>query len=189
MLEFKSYVPKDPSDDGLYRIGIDVGSYLKQAGIPDLMSPKEKLVGQTIRVGKGLYKVVSWVLEDGCMTAAVKPVVEYGVLHGDLRVYRDRDFEDVRFQDILRTAGDLWKMKIEAYVQAHGERGCCVLGAGIAVHYVPKRCRNPRMRIVINPHQICMYQGSVVWEASADSIVDHLKAQGIDCWFEYGRMD
>jgi hypothetical protein len=103
--------------------------------------------------------------------------------------YQDKDLEDPDFKAKVEKATAQWKQNIEAFVAGKGDFGTCVLGAGIHIHYLPPKCRKPRKYNLINPHQICRYQGSVVWEESVDSIVMQLQRAGIDAWFEYGRMD
>lgn len=115
--------------------------------------------------------------------------IKRGLGGADIVAYQDADLEDIGLQQILGEAKRDWADRIATYVHQHGDVGSCVLGAGIAVWYLPPRCRKPRKKVIINPHVIVPYQGSVTWEVSANIIVDYLKKNGIECWFEYGRMD
>lgn len=103
--------------------------------------------------------------------------------------YTLSDLEDKDFRKTVSDAALEWKDKIKAYSDEHGDVGACVLGAGIYVRFLGPRKRKPSKIRIINPHEICRYQGSCTWEASAAEIVAHLKKQGVVCWFEYGRLD
>lgn len=104
-----------------------------------------------------------------------------------MKNYKDAEIQSAEFRAVVEEARQLWSEKIEAYIAERGDRGSCVLGAGIYVNHIPKGCRNPRkMRIIYPPTP---YQGSCAWEHSAQEIVDFLKSKGIECFFEYGVLD
>jgi hypothetical protein len=107
----------------------------------------------------------------------------------EVTVYQPVDLESAAFMNSVAVAKARWKAEIEKYFQKKGDYGTCVLGAGIKIYFMGKRKRTPEELCLINPHEISPCQGSATWEASVGKIVKQLNAEGIECWFDYGRMD
>jgi hypothetical protein len=76
VFKFTSYIPSEPAFGDYLRVGISQSSYMEQANITDLMSPKEKLAGSTILINDKLFKVHSWELDGESFVVCVKPVEE-----------------------------------------------------------------------------------------------------------------
>lgn len=81
--------------------------------------------------------------------------------------------------EIIKKAEKLWNTYVEMYGATHddSEYGSCVLGAGLEVQggifiRAPDR-----------------FQGSLTWENSVDEIIKFLKDNGLDAWYNPGRMD
>ena len=61
MFKFAGYIPKEPDPrDGFFKVGLAVSEYLKQSKIDSLLVPREKLIGQTVQINEGIYKVHAW---------------------------------------------------------------------------------------------------------------------------------
>lgn len=102
------------------------------------------------------------------------------------KTYCDRDLEAAK-QTIL-SALKLWTQRCAVYMEMNGDRGSCVLGAGIAVNYIPRRCRTPRNHIIIPvPHTAG--QGSLTWECAVEEVLRFLDERGIEAFYEPGHMD
>ena len=79
MFKFAGYIPKEPDPrDGFFKVGLAVSEYLKQAKIDSLLVPREKLIGQTVQINEGIYKVHAWEVEGGCFVVSVKPEETHG---------------------------------------------------------------------------------------------------------------
>jgi len=111
--------------------------------------------------------------------------------YGDetIQIYQPQDIEDIGFKQIVDDAKRVWRRCCDDYYKNNGDRGPCVLGAGIYIHYLPKKKRKPVKHRLISAFDVTPAQGCFVWEHSAQNMVKLLRDQGIHCWFEYGRMD
>lgn len=106
------------------------------------------------------------------------------------KIYRDADIEDTEFQRSVEEAKRLWKEECEAFLEKHGDAGACVRGEGIMIRYLGPRKRKWVERCIISPTNVMQrVTGSLVWEHSAQKIVDYLQAHGIDAFFNYGSID
>ena len=91
---------------------------------------------------------------------------------------------------IILQAKEMWRQRCADFFAKHGDRGCSILGAGIAVKFLYPRCRIPRNRIIIYPEEVSRWQGECVWANSAGEIVTFLKENGLpSAFFESGHMD
>lgn len=90
---------------------------------------------------------------------------------------------------VIRQAKQMWAERCAEYVKNYGDRGTCVLGAGIEIDFIPPRCRTPRRMMLISASSVCNAQGSIVWEDSKDEIINFLRENGIECRYAWGNMD
>ena len=93
---------------------------------------------------------------------------------GDCIVYTDDDLK--RAEQYFIEADRLWK-------KHYKDDGSVVIGAGIAVLYLPPRCLNPKEKIVISS------PGQGDGSDSVNIPLNLLALYGIGAWFEPGRMD
>ncbi len=91
-----------------------------------------------------------------------------------------------QFAKLIGDARRLWNQRAREYFEAHGDRGTCVMGAGIAVYQIPPRCKKHRSVIIIDSP---LYQGCLTWEASVNEVLDFLRNGGLDCFYAAGMMD
>lgn len=105
-------------------------------------------------------------------------------------IYRDIDLENSEFREVVENAKLLWKQRCTEYLDKHGDRGSCVIGAGICVRYLGPRKRKWVSKTLISPTSVLSrVVGNLVWETSAEEIVTFLRSKGIDAFFELGRLD
>ena len=93
--------------------------------------------------------------------------------------YRDKDLK--KFASAIATA----RAMAEEDRPKYHDQGTCVLGAGIAIYYIPPRCRKAVRDILIGQH----FQGNVGSWNVAQRALAYLKEQGLDCFWYDGRMD
>lgn len=106
------------------------------------------------------------------------------------RIYRDADLEKPEFIAAVEEASKLWKEECEEYLAVYGDKGSCVRDEGIKVRYLPPRARKWREKTIIWPIRLIgRVTGSLVWEHSADKIVDFLQKRGVDAFFDEGYLD
>lgn len=92
-----------------------------------------------------------------------------------------RDAELGAFSKAIREAAAMWKADLAA---TGGDRGTCVMGAGLAVYHLPPRARVPREKVILHPPG----QSDCSW--CIERARKHLEAAGLQgLHFEYGRMD
>lgn len=101
-----------------------------------------------------------------------------------IRYYTREDILKVR--DLIDQAYEMWCDLAEEYQERTGERSGCVLGDEIVVNYLPKGCRIVKRGILVQTPPV---QCGVTKEATAKTVVKFLKANGIDCWQHFGRLD
>lgn len=103
-------------------------------------------------------------------------------------VYRLPDLGCSYFATAVDDAAALWSKLCAEEVAARGDRGTCVIGAGIGIKY-----RGPRKRTVeyhnIIDVPMTAGQGSLTWETSVQQVIDFLKMRGIEAFYMPGRMD
>lgn len=105
-----------------------------------------------------------------------------------MKAYREKDFTP-EFNHAIAEAKDMWRVICKENFADIGDVGSCVVGAGIEINYIPKGCRKARRKQIISSHDVAQCQGSINWEHGHEKVVDFLKFKGIDCAFNWGRMD
>ena len=107
-----------------------------------------------------------------------------------MKSYRPLDIDD-NFKETIKFAEFLWHIKVSEYMEKNktpnGMYGSCVICDGIYINFIPKGKRKPiEMRILGTGSAAC---GSLPWEDSKDFMLDFLKSRGIECFYNYGRLD
>ena len=115
----------------------------------------------------------------------MKTITQHGY---DWNCYQDADMDEA-FWTVVKQAKQMWADECEQYMKNEGDVGTCVLGAGIEVDYLRKRCRNPTSYMLIRAHDVTGAQSSLVWEKNVGCIVSYLRANGIKARYACGRMD
>ena len=96
----------------------------------------------------------------------------------------------VEHLDHILHAHDIWTDGCKAYVRANGDKGTCVLGAGIAVPYMAPGKRKVDYKIILHvPYTAA--QGSLTWEGKAlQETLDLLHKVGLtEAYYHAGYMD
>jgi hypothetical protein len=161
-----------------------------------LLSKEEQWI---THVHKGYYLVRAnslFVVLDESLPEAVLPKafegipVDYVVYHAPQRTacYRDKDMRTPEWRAAITEATALWSRLCEEFYAAHGDGGSCVLGAGIAVRYLPPRCRNNTLEIVIHDYQGFRSQSCAVHEATKMEVIIFLASKGIEAVWDAGHM-
>lgn len=105
------------------------------------------------------------------------------------------DVNTATFATAVAEASALWRVRCAEEMAKTdsngrtGDRGSCVLGAGIVVRYLPPRCRNAIDKMIISSSDVTGAQGASIWEASTEEVICFLAERGIDASYEFGRMD
>ena len=89
-------------------------------------------------------------------------------------VLRDEDL--ARAAPLIREAAELWR-------RDYRDEGAGVTGAGVAVLYLPPRCRKPVDHVIIEP------PGQGDGSGSVRTPINYLSRHGVPCFFECGRRD
>jgi hypothetical protein len=105
------------------------------------------------------------------------------------KIYRPADLSTPEVIRAIEDAKDLWRHRCGEYVVQHGDKGSCVLGAGIVVAFLPPRCRHAVDQEIIAANEATNAQGSCVWEESVRDVIAFLARRGIVARYECGRMD
>ena len=100
-----------------------------------------------------------------------------------------REVEIRKKGEVINRARSMWKTICAENMTNYGDKGSCVLGAGIAVCCIPKGCRLPKSVTLISSDEVCTAQGSMTWERGMDVVIKFLKDYGIDAYYESGNMD
>ena len=95
--------------------------------------------------------------------------------------YKEKDLQKI--QGLIDNAKILVKRDIEDMKIEDG--GSCVLGNGIQIYFVPKRCRNPIKKIIVDGP----FQGNVSNYKALKNALDYLRQSGVDCRYEDGILD
>lgn len=101
---------------------------------------------------------------------------------------KEKDFWD-KYGEIVNEAKKIWIDKSKKSYKKIGDVGPIIMGDGINVLLIPKRCRNPKPVEILPSADVAQCQGNAHYEQHASSIVDWLKGKGIDCWYSYGIRD
>ena len=90
---------------------------------------------------------------------------------------------DLPRSEDLRRVQRIWREDLAA---SGGDRGTCVLGAGLAVHFIHHRKRKPETRVLVSPPG----QADCAWcSERARRELERILPEGVKVFFEYGRMD
>jgi hypothetical protein len=104
-----------------------------------------------------------------------------------MKTYTIKELDTMR--GVIDQAKEMWQKRCDEYIRRYGDNGTCVLGAGISVYYIPKRCRKAISGRIITQNDVTNAQGSLVWEKSVDEVIGFLKTNGIECFYNPGNMD
>jgi hypothetical protein len=136
--------------------------------------------------------------EDEAAAKAVKPVFQSVAVrvvlfphmnanYGERPSYKDKDISAAEFQAALVEARALWSRLCADYAAfIGGDGGSFTSGAGIAVNYVPPRCRNHQTKNVIEDYEAFRSQQCAVHEATRDEVIAHLSRKGIISYWNCG---
>lgn len=129
-------------------------------------------------------------------TKKPEPVTFYEEEHGFgeyQRVYYPGDNRSYTFaelhakDDVIRTAREMYAKACRAYFKKNGDFGSCVLGNGIYVNVKRPRFKQPFKMMIAHPSG--GGQSESAGYSTKDPVIAYLKANGIDAWYDHGRMD
>lgn len=104
-------------------------------------------------------------------------------LPDNVRVNRWADLH--KAENVIKTARQMYLDLGQKHLAKNGDMGTCVLGNGIYVAVKPPRARNL--------YRLCIAtsvgQSDSASYACKDPVLAYLKDNGIDAWYEHGRMD
>lgn len=103
-------------------------------------------------------------------------------------IYKDKDFT-YEFNKIVEQAKSLWKEICKDNFEKYGDEGSCVLGAGIEIKYLPKKCRKYRHKFIIEENEVSKCQGSLNWERRIEEVLEFLKKNNIEAHYNSGYLD
>jgi hypothetical protein len=104
-----------------------------------------------------------------------------------MRTYKKAEIE--KMSAIIEKAKQMWDAASKEEFSKTGDRGSCIMGDGIEILYVPPRCRKPQKLMIIPSRTVAYAQGSLHYEATKDVALRFLEENGIECQYNYGRMD
>lgn len=107
------------------------------------------------------------------------------------KLWKNHGHKDYRFEDlhkaeaVILKAREMYRDLQQKFIDTGGDRGTCVLGNGIYIAVLP-----PRARIAFEM-KLCSPLGQSDFPSShcKDPVLKFLKDNGLDCWYECGRMD
>jgi hypothetical protein len=105
------------------------------------------------------------------------------------KIYKSVDVNSEIFKKRIEEAKKLWNEAARIEFEKHGDTGSCIVCDGIQVEFLPPRCRKPIRLTIIPSREVAWCQGSLHYEATKQVALDYLKQHGIDCFYNYGRMD
>lgn len=103
----------------------------------------------------------------------------------DTRVYRFADLHDPKVEAVLVKAQKMYRELGEAVLKKKGDMGTCVLGNGLYIAVKPPRARSAFMMKIAGT----VGQSETASYGAKDEVLKFLKDNGIDAWYECGRMD
>ena len=104
-------------------------------------------------------------------------------------VYKLSDLETPPFKEIIADATEIWRNSCKLNFALEGDRGSCVLGAGIYVMATAPRQRKARKHFIIEAIDVAQAQGSLNWERGKDSVLNYLRERGINARYDWGFSD
>lgn len=90
--------------------------------------------------------------------------------------------------DAITRAREAWERSCAVELAKHGDIGTCVLGACIYDADAGQGKYRPN-HVLIDARDVTSAQGSLIWEASVDAIVEMLRKHNINAEYDCGRMD
>lgn len=105
----------------------------------------------------------------------------------DTKVYRFADLHKPEVEKVLLKAQEMYTKACKAYFKKKGDYGSCVMGNGIYIAVKPPRARIAYRLEICRPIGGGQSEGASY--ACKDPVLAFLKENGIDAWYEHGRMD
>ncbi|MBW3636657.1 MAG: hypothetical protein KY445_09375 [Armatimonadetes bacterium] len=90
---------------------------------------------------------------------------------------------------VIAAARELWTKRCAEYVAAGGAHGSCVVGAGFYLSFLPDGAKKPRPWMFLSADSVTPEQGASNWEHAVKEVHQFLKDNGVECEYDYGRMD
>jgi len=104
---------------------------------------------------------------------------------GDNRTYTFAELH--KLEKVIKTAQAMYEKACKAYFKKHGDFGSAILGNGIYVAVKRPRFKHPFKMMLVAPRGGGQSDGASF--ASKDPVLKYLKENGIDAWYDHGRMD
>lgn len=104
-----------------------------------------------------------------------------------MKAYKKSEIEAM--SAIIEKANQMWDAASKEEFSKTGDRGSCIMGDGIEVFFVPPRYRKPQKFMIIPSRTVAYAQGSLHYEATKEVAMAYLRENGIECQYNYGRMD
>lgn len=101
---------------------------------------------------------------------------------------RERDLP-ANLNEVVGAAREMWIESAKKEFEKDGDYGSCILGDGICIDVIPKGKRKPVQKMLISAREVAQCQGSIHYERGQSAVVEYLKSQGIDAYYESGWMD
>lgn len=106
---------------------------------------------------------------------------------GDYRTYTFSELHKPKTEEIVKKAKAMYAKACTAHRKKHGDRGSCVLGNGIYIAIKRPRFKHPFKMMLCAP--VGGGQSDSASYACKDPVLKFLKDNGIEAWYEHGRMD
>ena len=90
---------------------------------------------------------------------------------------------------IIAQARQLWTDRCAEYFAAGGAHGTCVVGAGFYLSFLPDGAKKPRAWMFLSADSVTPAQGASNWEHAVEEVHQFLKDNGVQCEYDWGRMD
>jgi hypothetical protein len=105
-----------------------------------------------------------------------------------MHIYKQQDMTD-QFKETIFRAKKMWMAICKENFEKDGDKGSCVLGAGITIMLLLPKCRKPRRTMIIASNEVAQCQGSANWEKGNQQVLSFLSKNGIEAAYECGNMD
>lgn len=103
----------------------------------------------------------------------------------DLKVFTFKELHKPEVEAVIEKARKMYRDDCAKYLKKHKDGGSCVLGNGIYIAVKPLRARTVFKLELCTP----MGQGEGAGYKCKDKVMNFLQQNGINCWYECGRMD
>lgn len=104
-----------------------------------------------------------------------------------MKIYKTKELS--QFNELIQNAKTLWVELSHLEYTKNGDRGCCVLGAGIEIYVLPPRCKHPRTLTIITFNEVSPCQGEHAASSVSNAVIEFLKENGLEARYNHGRMD